>query len=106
MQDITATALITAAALLGCFHFMRLFAGEQNESTWEQVTTTAGVTSFLWAIGISLERSGIVAAALLLLLTWLANDTAVRHNTPKCLLAICAWLSAVLLLAYVGYEQL
>ncbi|MDV2988038.1 hypothetical protein ACSD7O_19150 [Methylorubrum extorquens] len=52
-----------------------------------------------------LERGGLAAAALLLLLTWLIYDTMRRHAPSEGNFAACAWLSLALLLAYVGLDR-
>ena len=65
MQDIAALALLTSAAVLGCFGFMNLLSRKQDVTPWEKVITTVGVTA-LGAVGFVLERNGIVAATLLL----------------------------------------
>ena len=105
MKDIVATALLTVAAVLGCVRFVEMFADRRNVTTWEQVTTTVGVTAFLTAAGRMLERGGIAAAALLVLLAWLVHDTVRRHAPSKRTLAACTWLSMALLLAYIGIDR-
>ncbi|MGH1574061.1 hypothetical protein ACRAWG_29750 [Methylobacterium sp. P31] len=102
MRDIAASALLTAAAMLGAFRFVGLLVGQRIATAWEHVTATVGVTAFVSAVGFLLARSGIVGAALLLLLTGIAYDTARRHELPDPAGAVCAWLSLALLLVYIG----
>ena len=64
------------------------------------------MTAFLSAVGFVLERSGIVAAALLLLLTGLVYDTAERLGPSRRSLAVCKWLSLALLFVYIGLARL
>ncbi|WP_336492585.1 hypothetical protein [Methylobacterium nigriterrae] len=104
MNDIVATALLTVAAVLGCVRFVEMFADRRNGTTWEQVATTVGVTTFVTATGLMLERGGVVAAALLLLLTWLVYDTVRRHAPSKRILAACTWLSMASLLVYIALD--
>jgi hypothetical protein len=105
MRDIVANALLMAAAVLGCVRFVGLFGGKLSSATRDQVATTVGVTAFLTAAGRMLERGGLAAAALLLLLAWLIFDTTRRHALSEGNLAACAWLSLVFLLAYVGLDR-
>ncbi len=105
MRDIVANALLTAAAVLGCVRFVGLLGGKLSSTARDQVATTVGVTAFLTAAGRMLERGGLTAAALLLLLTWLIYDTMRRHAPSEGNFAACAWLSLALLLAYVGLDR-
>ncbi|GEP07224.1 hypothetical protein [Methylobacterium oxalidis] len=104
MKDIVATALLTVAAVLGCVRFVEMFADRRSVTTWDQVTTTVGVTAFLTASGLTLERGGIAAAALLLLLAWLVHDMVRRHSPSKRTLAACTWLSMASLLVYIALD--
>lgn len=104
MRDIVVNALLTAAAVLGCVRFVGLLGGRLSSVTRDQVATTVGVTAFLTAAGRMLERGGVAAAALLLLLVWLIYDTMRRHAPSERNLAVCSWLSLALLLAYVGLD--
>jgi hypothetical protein len=105
MKEIVITALLTVAAVLGCVRFVGMFLDRRNTSTWEQVTTTVGATVFLTASGRMLERAGLAAAVLLLLLTWFVYDAVRRHTLSQCTLAACTWLSLALLLAYIGFDR-
>lgn len=105
MKDIVVTALLTVAAVLGCVRFVEMFADRRSASTWEHVTTTVGVTVFLTASGRMLERGGLAAAVLLLLLTWFVYGTVRRHAPSKRALAACTWLSLALLLAYICFDR-
>lgn len=105
MRDIVASAFLTVAAVLGCVRFVGLFGGKPKATTtWDQINTSVGVTAFLTAAGRMLERGGLAAAALLLLLAWLVHDIARRHAPSERTLATCAWLSLALLIAYVGLD--
>lgn len=104
MKDILVTAVLTVAAVLGCIRFVEMFAKRRNASSWEQVTTTVGVTVFLTASGRMLERGGLAAAALLLLLIWLVYGTLLRHPPSKRTIDACTWLSLVLLFGYIYFD--
>lgn len=104
MRDIVANALLTAAAVLGCVRFAGLFGGKASSTIRDQVATTVGVTAFLTAAGRMLERGGVAAAALLILLAWLIHNTMRHHALSERNLAACAWLSLTFLFAYVGFE--
>lgn len=102
MQDVVATVLLTAAGMLGCFQFIELLAGKQASSAWGQVTGTAGVTTFLIAVGFSFSRSGVWAAILLLVLSGLIYDTVARYGMSHRSIAACTWLGLVTLFFYIG----
>ncbi|MGT2478770.1 hypothetical protein ACU4GR_07595 (plasmid) [Methylobacterium oryzae CBMB20] len=104
MKDIVATAILTAAASLGCVPFVTMFAEGQRATASEQVTTV-GVVAFLAAAGLTVERGGLAAAALLLFLTGLVHDTAQRHALSRYVRASCAWVSVALLLSYIGLDR-
>ena len=105
MWDIVANALLTATVVIGCASFAGLFGGKSNAAVRGQFAITVGATAFLTAAGHMVERGGLAAAVLLLLLTWLINDTMRRHAPSEGNLAACAWLSLALLLAYVGLDR-
>jgi hypothetical protein len=105
MKDILVTAVLSVAALLGCVRFVGMFAERRNASTWEHVTTTVGVTVFLTASGRMLERGGLAAAVLLLLLTWVVYGMVRNHPPSQRIVAACTWLGLALLLAYIGFDR-
>ena len=57
------------------------------------------------AVGVLCARSGIVAAALLLLLSGLFYDAATRYGITRCLGAAGAWLGLMMLLFCIGLAQ-
>ncbi|MEE7492176.1 hypothetical protein [Methylobacterium oryzae] len=105
MKDIVATAILTAAASLGCVPFVTMFAEGQRATASEQVTTAVGVVAFLAAAGLTVERGGLAAAVLLLFLTGLVHDTAQRRALSRYVRASCAWVSVALLLSYIGLDR-
>lgn len=97
-----ALVLLTSAAALGCLSFGALLAWRQDAPAWDRVTATVGLTAFLSAVGLMLEQRGIVAVALLLLLTWLVNDAAKRLDLAERSIQRCAWLSIGMLFLYIS----
>lgn len=101
MRDLAANAALTAAALLGCAAFVKMFVNRQPMNAWEQVATTVGVVAFVAAAGQMLARGGPAAGMLLMLLTGLVYDTVQRHALSARAFAACAWGSLALLLSFV-----
>lgn len=102
MRELFGLALLIAAAALSCLSFAALVAHKQTKNIWEKATTTVGVTAFLSAVGLVLERNGIAAAALLLLFSWLVYDTSERQGLSRQLHIPLAWLSMTLLFVFIA----
>ena len=97
-----ALVLLTASAALGCLSFGELLAWRQDAPARDKVAATVGVTAFLSALGFMLERKGVAAVALLLLLTWLIHDTARRLDLAESSIRACAWIGMGLFFLYIA----
>ncbi|GLS54433.1 hypothetical protein [Methylobacterium gregans] len=105
MTEIVASAILTAAAALGCVRLGELFKGRPKATPFGRVSTTVGVTVFLTAAGRMFERGGLAAAGLLLLLAWLVHDIVRRHHPSERIVSICTWLSLGMLVSSIALER-
>jgi hypothetical protein len=91
-----------AASILGFFSFMATFARDRMADAWDKVSVTVGMTAFLSAITLVVQRSGVLAGLLLLLLSWLLYDLAARLNGLQLIGRFSPWVGIILLLTYIG----
>lgn len=102
MGNVGALALLTLVAALSCLSLVDLRARQATLTAWRRVTATVGVTAFLSAVGLVLQRNGIVAGSLLLLLSSLVYDTAERLRLARRSITLCAWLGLAALFVFIG----
>jgi hypothetical protein len=94
--------LLMAASILGFFSSMATFARDRMADAWDKVSVTVGMTAFLSAITLVVQRSGMLAGLLLLLLSWLLYDLAARLNGLQLISRFSPWVGIILLLTYIG----